>query len=537
MTTKNKNFFKKIMILGSFMFVQGLFLFGFHNNQDFILNFKSSYLNKVYLPIYTNNISKLSVNNLANVLSAKNNKSAPYKQKYTIKKADSIPVLMYHRITDSADSQYNVTIDNFRDQMFLLKKNGWQTVNIYDFYKYMRGEIELPDKSFLLTFDDGARDSYYPVDPILKSLDYHAVSFVIPKYSIGEKSYNDYYLSERELKKMVKSGRWDIQSHGYDAHKINGVHFMSNRLFLKDKQRIETKDEFKERIKHDLLLSKTILQNHLGKEIIAYAYPFGDYGQHSKFIETKKIIADAVNESYKMSFYQSWNKMSQNFQRNKKNIDKENFFIKRISVDPKWKADELLTVLKNGRTKNTPYETDFKKDDGWIKKWGKVVIKDNKMFLSSKDKNKTSSAVILDGTYLLSDYIFSSEIKINNIGTFSLLGYYKDDDNFVECIYQDKVIKIKQVVNGHEEFLSETEGEFNINGRSVGARMSFAGDTVFCYLDDKIIVTGSNLAGELNHGAIGFKTWSPAGDDSNVEIKKVTINKKILLGKIVYKRF
>jgi peptidoglycan/xylan/chitin deacetylase (PgdA/CDA1 family) len=42
----------------------------------------------------------------------------------------------------------------------------------------MKGEKILPKKSFLLTFDDGRKDSFYPVDPVLKKLNYNAVILI-----------------------------------------------------------------------------------------------------------------------------------------------------------------------------------------------------------------------------------------------------------------------------------------------------------------------------------------------------------------------
>jgi peptidoglycan/xylan/chitin deacetylase (PgdA/CDA1 family) len=121
-----------------------------------------------------------------------------------------------------------------------LKAAGYQTVTLDAFARFIHGDQALPDKSFLLTFDDGHKDSYYPVDPLLKAFDYQAVMFVITKHALGEGSrQSSYYLSERELKQMLKTGRWDIQLHGKDDHDFYAIdamgargHFLSNRLYL-----------------------------------------------------------------------------------------------------------------------------------------------------------------------------------------------------------------------------------------------------------------------------------------------------------------
>ena len=186
------NFPKKLFIIFAILAIQGFFLYAFYINEGLIFNFKISYLTKVYLPSYTlslNNFRLTANNHLASAFPAFNfndtysDNISSVSDQY----AKSIPVLLYHGIIEKPDGE-NMLIDNFRDQMFALKKAGWQTVSIEDFYKFMKGEKNLPEKSFLLTFDDGRKDSYYPVDPILKALDYNAAMFVISGRSLCEES-------------------------------------------------------------------------------------------------------------------------------------------------------------------------------------------------------------------------------------------------------------------------------------------------------------------------------------------------------------
>ena len=101
--------------------------------------------------------------------------------------------------------------------MKTLKRAGWETVTLAEFESFMRGEQTLPEKSFLLTFDDGAKDSFYPVDPILAALDYEAVNFIIVESS--EIPRTVYYLNPKEIARMIRSGRWAIGSHSFDGHR------------------------------------------------------------------------------------------------------------------------------------------------------------------------------------------------------------------------------------------------------------------------------------------------------------------------------
>src|SRR3990167_8963661 len=185
-------FLKKILVMSAILGIQGFFLYAFYINEGLIFNFKTSYLTKVYLPSYIQSLNNLKLktgNYLVSVASVFNFNTVYSENIFSgdSQYAKSIPVLLYHGIIENADGS-NILLEDFKNQMFALKKAGWQTVNIEDFYAFMRGEKQVPDKSFLLTFDDGRKDSYYPVDPILKALNYRATIFVITGRSLVEKN-------------------------------------------------------------------------------------------------------------------------------------------------------------------------------------------------------------------------------------------------------------------------------------------------------------------------------------------------------------
>lgn len=133
-----------------------------------------------------------------------NNREEAPTQNQTIA-AKSVPVLVYHGLIAKPD-KVSTSLEEFKDDMFALKTAGYQTVRLADFQAYIQGKKTLPDKSFLLTFDDARKDSYYPADPILKELHYSAVMFVITD-TLDSKT-NRFHLTKSELIKMKNSGRW-----------------------------------------------------------------------------------------------------------------------------------------------------------------------------------------------------------------------------------------------------------------------------------------------------------------------------------------
>jgi len=225
--------------------------------------------------------------------------------------AQAIPVLTYHRIVNDGNDTSNVTVALFRDQMRKLKDAGWNTVTLKEFESYMRGERSLPEKSFLLTFDDGAKESFYPVDPILQSLGYNAVIFVIVQSSNTPKS--TYYLSPQELTQMLRTGRWEIGSHSYDGHHPyltntgdNGI-FFADKLWLTDQNRLETDQEFTDRVRADLTRAKSELNSTYGGPIDTFAFPLGNetgIAGAGNFPEGAAITTEVAKSIYKFGFLQ-----------------------------------------------------------------------------------------------------------------------------------------------------------------------------------------------------------------------------------------
>lgn len=325
----NMKLLKKILFINVIFLLQAGALYLFYINQDLVYNIKFSYIKDVYLPSFLYKVSSRG-----NIIDNR--------------KAEFVPVLVYHGIIVKSDNA-NILVDNFRDQMFALKEAGYNAIGANDLQEFLKGEKQLPEKLFVLTFDDGRKDSYYPVDPILKALDYKAVMFVIVGHSIGnEERDSHFYLSEIELRKMIKSGRWDIESHGYKDHgfiEINREgdlgHFLSNKMWLSNKQRLETEDEFKNRISADLEKAKDILERELNIRVNGFAFPYGDYGHLlSNVSGAQNIIMDIAEKHYDMLFAQAWNK---NENENRPNNGK---MVKRISVKPEWSAQDLLSEIE-----------------------------------------------------------------------------------------------------------------------------------------------------------------------------------------------
>src|SRR6185436_13268110 len=117
----------------------------------------------------------LIVNNVSGVLSVANEYIARQKTQLAYSlfykehagapmisgQTSAIPVLLYHGEGSTSD----MPTETFVGQLHALYEAGWKTISMKQFEDFMRGSTGLPSHSFLLTFDDGRKDTFYNSDP------------------------------------------------------------------------------------------------------------------------------------------------------------------------------------------------------------------------------------------------------------------------------------------------------------------------------------------------------------------------------------
>ncbi len=91
----------------------------------------------------------------------------------------NIPILAYHKIDQTAPSEWYVTADQFARQMDVLQAYGYQTISLDDYMDYTQGIGQPPEKPIILTFDDGFQGLFDYAAPILKERNMSAAFFII----------------------------------------------------------------------------------------------------------------------------------------------------------------------------------------------------------------------------------------------------------------------------------------------------------------------------------------------------------------------
>ena len=181
-----------------------------------------------------------------------------------------IPVICYHSINKdpSGKSPIIISPEKFRQHLQTIKDNGYTTLTMSQFNDYIFGDKPIPEKSVLLTFDDGYMDNYTNAFPILKEFNMNATVFVISSYLDG-----DIYMSPSNIKEMSDYGI-DIESHTVTHRRLSELSYEEQLKELKN--------------------SKETIEKITGKPIIAIAYPEGKFNE-----DTKKATMEA---GYSMGF-------------------------------------------------------------------------------------------------------------------------------------------------------------------------------------------------------------------------------------------
>ncbi|WP_050613962.1 polysaccharide deacetylase family protein [Bacillus testis] len=194
-----------------------------------------------------------------------------------------IPVLMYHHFDYNKQNGLTVNPNVFYQQMKLLKDQGYTTLTSQDVIDIENGKAKLPAKPLMITMDDGYESNYTYVYPALKKLGMKATIFIITDYVEHPENHPSPYpkLTWKEMEEMSASGVISFQSHTNNLHFVqNGSGAIAGPLIINGKR--ETDQEFRARVYNDLLLSKRLLEEHLGKPVTTIAYPVGNYSQASE---------------------------------------------------------------------------------------------------------------------------------------------------------------------------------------------------------------------------------------------------------------
>lgn len=174
----------------------------------------------------------------------------------------------YHRFGNGTYPSTNISLERFETHLKFLEANDYEVLTLGEALDRSTSQKDLPEKTAVLTMDDGYSSIMSGALPLLQEYGYRASIFVCTEY-VGAKNN----LSWEELETLQEEG-FEIGNHSH-SH----AHFVEL-----------PKDSFRK----DLERSEARFKEHLGKKPELYAYPYGEYEPSLKRVLKKKGYQGAV---------------------------------------------------------------------------------------------------------------------------------------------------------------------------------------------------------------------------------------------------
>jgi peptidoglycan/xylan/chitin deacetylase (PgdA/CDA1 family) len=195
----------------------------------------------------------------------------------------SVIALCYHRFEEKPKDTMAITPGAFESQMQALKDSGFTVIPMQDFLAWRRGEKSIPERSCLISIDDGYRSGYDVAWPILKRFGYPFTVFIYTAFVKGGPLAGGGSLSWAELAEMRDAGV-DIQSHTVNHQSLRVKKGKFQNQF----------GTYEEWLQSEIAGSKHQLESRLGISVGVLAYPYG--------IHSEQVRAMAMAAGYEAAF-------------------------------------------------------------------------------------------------------------------------------------------------------------------------------------------------------------------------------------------
>jgi len=197
----------------------------------------------------------------------------------TTQKTTKVKVLIYHRVIPSKKlcmdhPKVLIHVDDFRKQLALLERWGFTAITFSDYWLCQQGELDLPKKPVIITFDDGYVDTYEYAFPILQEFEMKSVIFVLGDRTIRTNSWErDWNIPAAKLMNDQQIIELHEAGHEIGAHSMTHADLRSLSM---------------EAAWSEISRSGISLEILLGASVKSFAYPYGLYNN-----AVKSMVQDA----------------------------------------------------------------------------------------------------------------------------------------------------------------------------------------------------------------------------------------------------
>jgi peptidoglycan/xylan/chitin deacetylase (PgdA/CDA1 family) len=181
---------------------------------------------------------------------------------------NGLPILNYHKIGNDGEADFlTVTTAQLHQQFAYLNRQGYHTIFLSELLDYVENKKPLPSKPVMITLDDGYRDNYVDLYPLLQQYNIKANIFLVAGFI---QAPDNKHLQPNPMGAFMTVAEAIAMSKDQVQY---GLHTFSHQSYTRlSLQQIDA----------DLQQTTTRLQQ-LGIPLQpCHAFTFGAYGQHDE---------------------------------------------------------------------------------------------------------------------------------------------------------------------------------------------------------------------------------------------------------------
>lgn len=176
---------------------------------------------------------------------------------------NTIPILTYHSIDDSG-AVTSTSPAVFAQQMDFLWTNNYRSLPLSAAVNFIEERRPFPEKTFVITFDDGYENVYTDAFPVLQRYEFASTVFLITDYCGKQNDWPGHSPAVTRRSLLSWTQAREMQNYGteFGAHTV--THPDLTKITLADAEREATR-------------SKEMIQDQLGMKAGLFAYPYGKF--------------------------------------------------------------------------------------------------------------------------------------------------------------------------------------------------------------------------------------------------------------------
>lgn len=180
----------------------------------------------------------------------------------------TVTIIMYHYVRPIKDSRYpgikGLELDLFKEQLDFVRKN-YKVVTVEEVVEAVNGKAVLPDRAMLLTFDDGYRDHYEYVLPLLRRYgmqgSFYVPSAVVEHHRVLDTNKIHYILAGADIDSLMSKLYGMLDDYRQDGYRENDYVLEPNEELYAKLARVNRWDPA------EVIFIKRLLQTYLPEKL------------------------------------------------------------------------------------------------------------------------------------------------------------------------------------------------------------------------------------------------------------------------------